>query len=138
MTQPQPLNLAPYFDEMRDAVTKVVQQFIDNCPEGFDAADVAGAVVDVCSDELTDLYQARAELAMLRRLVAQHLHTAHTMPTATPALTTYALHAMHEADRLRAALEGAGIDVAPEEEPLILAMNEAQGLAPIVTDTPTV
>ena len=61
MTQPQPVDLTNAFAEMHDAVQKTVQLFIDNCPEGFEASNVAEAIVDVCSDELTDLYRARAE-----------------------------------------------------------------------------
>lgn len=52
--------------EMHTAVQGVIQLFIDRCPEGFRADDMAAAIVDACSDELTDLYAAQAELGRVR------------------------------------------------------------------------
>jgi hypothetical protein len=67
----QPLDLTNAFAEMHDAVAKVVQLFIANCPEGFAAGDVADAIVEVCSDELADLYRAQAERDRLRTQLAE-------------------------------------------------------------------
>jgi hypothetical protein len=55
--------------EMTEAVTKTVQLFLDRCPEGFLASDVAESIVDVCSDEMTDLYRAKAERDEYRALL---------------------------------------------------------------------
>ncbi|KIQ67024.1 hypothetical protein TR51_06440 [Kitasatospora griseola] len=63
--------IRPQLDEMRTAVGNVVQTFLDNCPEGFDAATVADAIVDVCSDEMLDLYRARAERDEYRDLLTR-------------------------------------------------------------------
>ena len=75
MTTTQPLDLEdvrPQLNEMRDAVAQTVQQFLTNCPEGFAATDVADAIVDVCSDEMLDLYQALAERDEYRaKLIAE-------------------------------------------------------------------
>jgi MoxR-like ATPase len=54
-------SIRPALGEMHDAVTKTIQLFLDKCPEGFKADDVAEAIVDVCSDEMLDLYRARAQ-----------------------------------------------------------------------------
>lgn len=73
-TQPQPLDLndiRPQLDEMRTAITAVVQLFLDNCPEGFDATTVADAIVDVCSDEMLNLYRACAERDEFRDLLTR-------------------------------------------------------------------
>ncbi|MGW7444991.1 hypothetical protein [Kitasatospora sp. NPDC054795] len=56
-----PETLADARGEMTTAVQGIVQLFIDRCPEGFNAIDVADSVVDACSDELDDLYHARAQ-----------------------------------------------------------------------------
>lgn len=74
VAQSGPLDLAdirPQLAEMRDAVAATVQVFLDNCPEGFDAATVADAIVDVCSDEMLDLYRARAERDEYRDLLTR-------------------------------------------------------------------
>lgn len=57
----EPDHIREALDEMHTAVEFVIQKFIDRCPEGFKAVDVADAIVEVCSDELTDLYDARAQ-----------------------------------------------------------------------------
>ena len=76
MTTPQPAavtldleDIRSALGEMHDAVAKVVQLFLDRCPEGFQASDVAESIVDACSDEMLDLYRAQAERDAYRALL---------------------------------------------------------------------
>lgn len=71
-TTPQDPESTTELAEMHDVVTKVVQLFLDNCPEGFAADDVAAAIVDVCSDEMHRLYAAKTERDQYRtKLIAE-------------------------------------------------------------------
>jgi hypothetical protein len=56
--------------EMHTAIEGIVRLFQQRCPEGFDASDVAAAIVDACSDELGPLYRDRAELGRVRAELA--------------------------------------------------------------------
>ncbi len=72
MTQPLDLDtIRPQLNEMRTAITATVQLFLDNCPDALDAATVADGIVDVCSDEMLDLYRARAERDEFRDLLTR-------------------------------------------------------------------